>query len=191
MKPWYHLEADKLIASWLSEPNLILELTNSKINWVNHVIFVWNEPTWSQAEAETWLLRAHGPAKGGGRGASAPASSTAGFWLSNGATSSSESNCNYVYIVADDDDGDDDVRRFIPVVAVALTTEEERRLNVLIMNSWNGSWIIKVDQSFVLILVRGPHAHACLEIIKKSKKQEELKLPLIGALNGTLPSCNL
>ena len=83
---------------------------------------------------------AHGPAKGG-RGASA----SAGFWLSNGATSSSESNCNYVYIVADDDD----VRRFISVVAVALTTEEERRLNVLIMNSWNGSWIIKVDQSFV------------------------------------------
>ena len=126
---------------------------------------------------------AHGPAKGG-RGAS----SSAGFWLSNGATSSSESNCNYVYIVADDDGDDGDVRRFIPVVAVALTTEEERRLNVLIMNSWNGSWIIKVDQSFVLILVRGPHAHACLEIIKKSKKQEEVKLPLIGALNGTLPS---
>ena len=43
---------------------------------------------------------AHGPAKGG-RGASAASSSAAGFWLSNGATSSSESNCNYVYIVAD------------------------------------------------------------------------------------------
>ena len=108
---------------------------------------------------------AHGPAKGG-RGASA----SAGFWLSNGATSSSESNCNYVYIVAVAA-ADDDVRRFISVVAVALTTEEER-LNVLIMNSWNGSWIIKVDQSFVLILVRGPHAHACLEIIKKVRSKK-------------------
>ena len=98
------------------------------------------------------------------KGRRAASSASAGFWLSNGATSSSESNCNYVYIVADDD-GDGDVRRFISsVVAVALTTEEEReRLNVLIMNSWNGSWIIKVDQSFV----RGPHA--CLEIILNYK----------------------
>ena len=54
------------------------------------------------------------------------------LWLSNGATSSSESNCNYVYIVAA---ADTEVADDTSVVAVALSTE---CFNVVIMGSWKG-----------------------------------------------------
>ena len=55
-----------------------------------------------EAEVDTWLC-AHGPAEGGGVGVAAGwlVGRSVSGWLSNGATSSSESNCNYVYIVAD------------------------------------------------------------------------------------------
>ena len=133
---------------------------------------------------------AHGPAKGG-RGASAAASaSAAGFWLSNGATSSSESNCNYVYIVADDD-GDGDVRRFISsVVAVALTTEE-RRAAAQCFDHEQLEWELDNQGGSVLCAVsgRGPHAHACLEIILNYKiaiKQDRHHMDQYEA--PTLPS---
>lgn len=73
------------------------------------------------------------------------------LWLSNGATSSSESNCNYVYIVAA---ADTEVADDTSVVAVALSTE--------CLNRLSQSWVRLVGKE------SDPSIHLVAELLQQT-----------------------